>query len=83
MNKHSLGACVAGAKLDPKAVIEAQIDLVLHGLQTPAGAASASRPAKKKTAAQAATAGGDEALAGLDDRAWSRSPCSAASSPAR
>ena len=50
MNKHSLGACVAGAKLDPRAVIAAQIDLVLHGLQTPAGAASASRPAKKKTA---------------------------------
>ena len=50
MNKQSLGACVAGAKLDPRAVIAAQIDLVLHGLQTPAGAASASRPAKKKTA---------------------------------
>jgi TetR/AcrR family transcriptional regulator len=50
MNKHSLGACVAGAKLDARAVIAAQIDLVLHGLQTPAGAASASRPAKKKTA---------------------------------
>ncbi|MGZ5155724.1 MAG: TetR family transcriptional regulator [Caldimonas sp.] len=35
MNKHSLGACVASAALDPKAVIEAQIDLVLHGLQVP------------------------------------------------
>jgi len=36
MNKHSLGACVASAKLDPKSVIDAQVDLVLHGLQTPA-----------------------------------------------
>ena len=46
MNKHSLGACVAGAKLDAKAVIAAQVDLVLHGLQTPAGAARAGRPVK-------------------------------------
>jgi AcrR family transcriptional regulator len=43
MNKHSLGACVPGAKLDARAVIEAQIDLVLHGLQAPRRAA----PAKK------------------------------------
>lgn len=43
MNKHSLGACVASAELDPKAVIEAQIDLVLHGLQAPRGA----KPAPK------------------------------------
>ncbi|MEP7303314.1 MAG: TetR/AcrR family transcriptional regulator [Caldimonas sp.] len=35
MNKHSLGACVVSAALDPKAVIEAQIDLVLHGLKAP------------------------------------------------
>ncbi|MEO6745117.1 MAG: TetR/AcrR family transcriptional regulator [Caldimonas sp.] len=34
MNKHSLGACSVGSTLDPKAVIEAQIDLVLHGLHT-------------------------------------------------
>ncbi len=33
MNKHSLGACSVGSMLDPKPVIEAQIDLVLHGLQ--------------------------------------------------
>ena len=33
MNKHSLGACAAGAKLEPMAVIEAHIDLVLHGLE--------------------------------------------------
>src|SRR6478736_5982902 len=32
MNKHSLGACVPSAKLDPQAVIGAQVDLVLHGL---------------------------------------------------
>ena len=36
MNKHSLGACSVGSTIDPKRVIEAQIDLVLHGLQTPA-----------------------------------------------
>ena len=44
MNKHSLGACVASARLDPKAIIEAQIDLVLNGLRAPT---SASRPARK------------------------------------
>ena len=38
MNKHSLGACVASAKLDPRAIIDAQIDLVLHGLQAVATA---------------------------------------------
>ncbi len=38
MNKHSLGACVASARLDPWAIIEAQIDLALHGLHAPAGA---------------------------------------------
>jgi hypothetical protein len=48
MNKHSLGACVAGAKLDPKAVIAAQVDLVLHGLQARPGAATPARPAKAK-----------------------------------
>ena len=32
MNKHSVGACPAGHLLDAKAVIEAQIDLALHGL---------------------------------------------------
>ena len=35
MNKHSLGACPAGPRLDAKAVIGAQIDLVLHGLLAP------------------------------------------------
>ncbi|MEP7058454.1 MAG: TetR/AcrR family transcriptional regulator [Caldimonas sp.] len=39
MNKHSLGACSVGSMLDPKPVIEAQIDLVLHGLQKPKAAA--------------------------------------------
>ena len=43
MNKHSLGACSVGSMLDPKAVIEAQIDLVLHGLQAPPRRAGAGR----------------------------------------
>lgn len=43
MNKHSLGACVPAAKLDARAVIEAQIDLVLHGLEPRA-------PARRKKA---------------------------------
>lgn len=49
MNKHSLGACVASARLDPKAVIDAQVDLVLHGLQTAAAKPEAlpARPARK------------------------------------
>ena len=47
MNKHSLDACAGSAKFDPKAVIEAQVDLVLHGLQSAASAAPA-RPAKAK-----------------------------------
>ena len=60
MNKHSLGACSVGSMLDPKPVIEAQIDLVLHGLETPspadrAAAATASAvvvlaTARKRTA---------------------------------
>jgi AcrR family transcriptional regulator len=33
MNKHSLGACSAAARLDPMPIIEAHIDLVLHGLE--------------------------------------------------
>jgi len=32
LNKHSLGACSAAFLLDPKAVMEALIDLALHGL---------------------------------------------------
>ena len=36
MNKHSLGACSAVSRLDPETIIEAQIDLMLHGLQTTA-----------------------------------------------
>jgi len=47
MNKHSLGACVVGEKFDPKAVIEAQVDLVLHGLQ--AAPRAAASPARAKT----------------------------------
>jgi TetR/AcrR family transcriptional regulator len=46
MNKHSLGACVPSARLDPQAVIGAQVDLVLHGLETSAGAAAAGKAAK-------------------------------------
>ena len=54
MNKHSLGACVPSARLDPQAVIGAQVDLVLHGLETAAGATAAGKatkaaaPAKKR-----------------------------------
>jgi len=33
MNKHSLGACSVGSMLDPVPTIEAQIDLVLNGLE--------------------------------------------------
>ena len=43
MNKHSLGACVASARLDPRAIIEAQIDLVLNGLHAPARALAAKK----------------------------------------
>ena len=57
MNKHSLDACHVGAKFEPKAVIEAQIDLVLHGLQTAAGAAPA-RPARAKAKAPRKSNGG-------------------------
>ena len=35
LNKHSLGACSLGQLLDAKSVIEAQIDLALHGLLAP------------------------------------------------
>jgi len=41
MNKHSLGACSAVSRLDPETIIEAQIDLMLHGLQTAAAPARA------------------------------------------
>ena len=47
MNKHSLGACAAGAKLDPLAVIEAHIDLVLHGLEPRSAAKVATRATSK------------------------------------
>jgi AcrR family transcriptional regulator len=47
MNKHSLGACAAVAKLEPRPIIEAQIDLVLHGLEprSPPRAAAKASPA--------------------------------------
>ena len=55
MNKHSLGACAAVARLDPMPIIEAHIDLVLHGLEprparaAAANAASAARaPARRR-----------------------------------
>ena len=35
VNKHSLGGCAPVIALEPRAVIEAQIDLVLRGLQAP------------------------------------------------
>jgi len=52
MNKHSLDACHVGTTFDPKAVIEAQVDLVLHGLQS-AAAATPARPTKAKAKAKA------------------------------
>jgi len=45
MNKHSVGACAVGGMPDPKRLIEAQIDLALHGL-APAPAA-VQRPARR------------------------------------
>jgi len=45
VNKHSLGGCAPATPLDPKAVIEAQIDLVLNGL---ANAPAAPRRAARK-----------------------------------
>jgi AcrR family transcriptional regulator len=33
MNKHSLGACSAAHRLEPRPIIEAHIDLALHGLE--------------------------------------------------
>jgi AcrR family transcriptional regulator len=47
MNKHSLGACSVGSMLDPKAVIEAQIDLVLNGLRAQPAAAPPIRRAAR------------------------------------
>jgi AcrR family transcriptional regulator len=49
LNKHSLGACQVGHLLDAKAVIEAQIDLALNGLQAPGRTAPAQRPHPKGT----------------------------------
>ncbi len=48
MNKHSLGACSAAARLDPIAVIEAHIDLVLHGLERRPAAAAKKAPATRR-----------------------------------
>ena len=48
MNKHSLGACSPHARLDASAVIEAHLDLVLHGLEPRAGAVAAKRRAKRR-----------------------------------
>jgi len=52
MNEHSLGACAAVAKLDPKPIIEAHIDLVLHGLE-PRPAAHVRADASSRPAAPA------------------------------
>ena len=57
MNKHSLGACAAGHELDPKAIIEAQIDLVLHGLEPRGSGATRrarppGRPARRQRSAR-------------------------------
>ncbi len=36
LNKHSLGACSVAFALDPRQVIDALLDMVLHGLVRPA-----------------------------------------------
>ena len=55
MNKHSLGACSLAHLLDPKAVIEAQIDLALRGLMArPAATASVTASATAAVTAPAA-----------------------------
>jgi hypothetical protein len=49
LNKHSLGACSAAFLLQPKAVIEALIDLALNGLvQPPAATVPAIRKKKNR-----------------------------------
>jgi TetR/AcrR family transcriptional regulator len=48
LNKHSLGACSAAFLLDPKAVIAAQIDMVLFGL-VPRAAPSGKKKMTKAT----------------------------------
>jgi AcrR family transcriptional regulator len=54
LNKHSLGACSVAFALDPKAVIEALIDLARHGLEArgpqTADASSATAPVPATTA---------------------------------
>jgi AcrR family transcriptional regulator len=54
MNKHSLGACSVAARLDPMPIIEAHIDLVLHGLE-PRSMPAATKPAKAAPGAKKAT----------------------------
>ena len=61
MNKHSLGACAVGSMLDPQAVIEAQLDLVLHGLQVPARAVGGSAKSAKPAVARSAMRRGQPA----------------------
>lgn len=49
LHKHSIGACGVGHAIDPRAVIEAQLDLVLNGLSAAGAPAKRSRaPAAKK-----------------------------------
>ena len=58
MNKHSLGACSLAHLLDPKAVIEAQIDLALRGLMArPAESAAATATAAAPSARRKAPMG--------------------------
>ena len=63
MNKHSLGACAVDGMPDPKRLIEAQIDLALHGLaplrpraRTPAAAGARPAGAPRKPGRAGATA---------------------------
>ncbi|MFZ2651980.1 MAG: TetR/AcrR family transcriptional regulator [Burkholderiaceae bacterium] len=55
MHKHSIGACGVGHSIDPRAFIDAQLDLVLNGLRAPvtkarqrAGKATPRKPVAKK-----------------------------------
>jgi AcrR family transcriptional regulator len=50
MHKHSIGACAVGHTIDARAFIQAQLDLVLHGLQAAprANTRATGRPARSR-----------------------------------
>ncbi len=47
MHKHSIGACAVSHRIDARAFIKAQLDLVLHGLHAPAAAPGATPRARR------------------------------------